>query len=258
MDRFLRTERLLGSERLQLLKEKKVTVIGLGAVGGYVVEGLVRSGISRLRVVDFDRVELSNINRQIYALESTIGEPKVELALKRIKDINPDCEVEGFDLFVHRDTLGQVLDNEPDLVIDAIDSVTPKAEVIATTYQAGLPLISSMGAALRLDPARVKIGDLFRTQGCPLARVMRSRLRKRNIRKGVLCVYSDEVPDFEYIDPENEPSNERVNLPVDGKRGRQRRVLGSLSTVTGIFGLTIANTAIQLLTDHRSYADFLR
>ncbi len=245
MDRFRRTQRLLGEERFQLLQSKIVTVVGLGAVGGYVVEGLVRAGVSHLRLVDFDTIQPSNLNRQILALESTLGRPKAEVARERVLAINSECHVEALQLFAGEDTLDQILYPEPDLLIDAIDSLNPKTQLLHEAYLRKIPTISSMGAALRTDPSCIRSGDLFSSSNCPLAKHLRKRLRRRGVGEGISCIYSIEKIDFDYQMPEEESN---VGETPHSDRGRQRNVLGSLPTITGIFGLTIANQAIMRLS----------
>jgi tRNA A37 threonylcarbamoyladenosine dehydratase len=245
MDRFIRTERLLGEERFQLLQSKMVTVVGLGAVGGYVVEGLVRAGVNRLRLVDYDTIQPSNLNRQIFALETTLGRAKAEIARERVLSINSECRVEALQLFAGDDTLGQILEPEPDLLIDAIDSLNPKTQLLHQAYLRKIPTISSMGAALHTDPTFIRSGDLFSSSNCPLAKHLRKRLRRRGVGKGISCVYSIEKIDFDYQLPEEETN---VGDTPYADRGRQRNVLGSLPTITGIFGLTIANQAIIRLS----------
>ena len=245
MDRFIRTERLLGAERFKLLQSKMVTVVGLGAVGGFVVEGLVRAGVNNLRIVDFDTIQPSNLNRQILALESTLGKPKAEVAKERVLAINSDCHIEALQIFAGEDTLDQILDPKPDLLIDAIDSLNPKAQLLHGAYVREIPTISSMGAALRTDPTFIRSGDLFSTSNCPLAKHLRKRLRRRDVGKGIFCVYSTEKIDFDYQQEEDEKN---VGDTPYSDRGRQRNVLGSLPTITGIFGLTIANHAIMQLS----------
>ncbi|MGB3209357.1 MAG: tRNA threonylcarbamoyladenosine dehydratase [Desulforhopalus sp.] len=245
MDRFIRTLRLLGEERFQLLQSKTVTVVGLGAVGGYVVEGLVRAGISHLRVVDFDTIQPSNLNRQILALETTLGRQKAEVARERVLAINSDCHIEALHIFAGDDTLDQILDPQPDLLIDAIDSLNPKTQLLHEAYLRRIPIISSMGAALRSDPTLIRSGDLFTSSNCPLAKHLRKRLRRRGVEEGISCVYSIEKIDFSYQLPEEET---KAGETPYADRGRQRNVLGSLPTITGIFGLTIANQAIMELS----------
>ena len=226
-----------------------VTVVGLGAVGGYAVEGLARAGIGHLRLVDFDRIRLHNINRQIIALEETIGLKKTEVLAARVNAINPDCRVEPLDLFADANTAPEILTPSPQLLIDAIDSLNPKFELLAAAHERGIPVISSMGAALRTDPSHIKVAGILDTKNCPLARRLRKKLRHHGMGENISCVYSDEPVHFDYQDPESEPDDETV---AGYERGRQRRVLGSLPTITGIFGLMIANLAIQKISGYRS------
>jgi tRNA A37 threonylcarbamoyladenosine dehydratase len=235
-EQFLRTERLLGSDAVEALHEKTVTLVGLGAVGGYALEGLARLGVGHFRLVDFDTVSVTNINRQILATWDTVGQKKSVIAEQRVKSINPGCAVETFDLFLDKDNLSTVIDRKSDLTIDAIDSLSAKCDLLAYAYAHQYPIISSMGAALRKDPSRIKTGDLMETTGCPLARQVRQNLRKRGIGKGISVVYSDEEVNFTYKEVREDP---------DAENGR--RVLGSLVTITGIFGLTLAQLALMRL-----------
>ena len=244
MDRFARTRKLLGDERFARLQRARVTVVGIGAVGGHVVEVLARAGIGHLRLVDYDTVQPTNINRQIIALESTLGQPKVEAARRRIGDINPDCLVEALQLFAAEDTREAILSPAPDLLIDAIDSLNPKTQLLAEAYRRKIPTLSSMGAALRTDPSKVACGDLFDTSKCPLAKHLRKRLRRQGIGRGIQVVYSTESIDFDYQLPQDEL---QVGATPYADRGRKRNVLGSLPTLTGIFGLVLANQAILML-----------
>ncbi len=244
-ERFLRISRLLGDDIVESLHRKSVVIVGMGAVGGYALEALVRSGIGRLRLVDFDTVSITNLNRQLLALESTIGRSKVEVARERALDINPDIEVETMNLFAHEQTLPQILDGAPDLVIDAIDSLNPKCALLQGTYNRGIPIISSMGAALRREPALVRTGDLMDTWGCPLAKQVRTNLRKRGVGRGIEVVFSPELVRYTYRDPEQEEHADFNEQIID--RGRRRNVLGSLPTITGIFGLTLAHLALDRL-----------
>lgn len=247
MERFRRIIQLVGDERFAQLQSSFVTIVGLGAVGGHAMEGLARAGIGRLRLVDFDNIQPSNINRQILALESNLGRPKVEVARERILAINPKCEVEILEIFAADETMEQILSPPPDLLIDAIDSLNPKIQLLTAAHQAGIKIISSMGAALRTDPTKIQYGDIFESRNCPLAKHVRKRLRRRNIEGGISCVFSTEKVDFDYQPPEQED-----NATPHASRGRQRNVLGSLPTLTGIFGLYIANQAILQLTQHTS------
>lgn len=236
---------MLGDQRFARLQKSRVTVVGLGAVGGYVVEGLARAGICHLQLVDYDTIQPTNLNRQILALESTLGQPKAEAAYNRVLQINPQCQVQALPIFADEETLGTILDPVPDLLIDAIDSLNPKIQLLAGAYERRIPTLSSMGAALRTDPTRIRIADIFDTDNCPLARFVRKRLRRRGIGRGISCVYSNEKVDFDYSQTNDE---EKVGETPHADRGRQRNVLGSLPTVTGIFGLILANEAIMRLT----------
>jgi tRNA A37 threonylcarbamoyladenosine dehydratase len=243
MERFTRIRLFLGEERFQKLQASSVTVVGLGAVGGYVVEGLARAGITRFRLIDFDTVQPSDINRQILALESTIDRPKVEAARERLLDINASCDVEALQIFAGEETMEDILTPAPDLLIDAIDSLNPKVQLLTAAYHRRIPLLSSMGAALRTDPAKIQFGDLFSTRKCPLARRLRKRLRHNGIEQGIECIYSTEDVDFTYRPPERDGDS----ASPYSDRGRARRTLGSLPTLTGIFGLCLANRAILRL-----------
>jgi len=226
-----------------------VTIVGLGAVGGYVVEGLVRAGVNHFRIVDFDTVQPTNLNRQIIALEATLGQPKALATRDRVLTINSECRVEAMQLFAGDETLEQILSPRPDLLIDAIDSLNPKAQLLHGAFIKKIPVISSMGAALRTDPTLIRSGDLFDTRSCPLARHLRKRLRKRGVGTGITCVYSTEKIDFDYSLQQKEDVEETtIGETPFSERGRKRNVLGSLPTITGIFGLTIANLAILRLS----------
>jgi len=233
---------LLGEAGFDLLSRSHVAVVGLGAVGGYAVEGLARAGLGRLTLVDFDIVQPTNINRQIVALESTMGRPKAEAARERVLDINPACRVEALQLFVDSETVNEILKRSPDVIIDAIDSLNPKIQLLKACHLSGIPTFSSMGAALRSDARAIRIGDLASSNHCPLAKRVRKRLRRENIESGITCVYSVEPVDFDYTQRVDE---KLVETGTD--RGRARNVLGSLPTITAIFGLTLANEVIKTI-----------
>lgn len=239
-----RTRALLGAEAVERLARARVYVIGAGAVGSYAIEGLARAGVGMIRVVDFDAVRESNLNRQLLALHSTLGRNKAELAAERVLDINPAARVEAEVAFAHADTLPRLLSGEPDLVVDAVDSLNPKVEIIAAAAGMGVPVFSSLGAATRMNASAVRFGPLFAAKGCPLGRLVRKRLRRRGVREGDLwCVFSEEPrnPDAVF---EPEPDGD----VDDFIRGRRRTILGSLSTMTGIFGLRLAHEAVLRLS----------
>jgi len=244
---FARLEQLLGKAAVDRLKNSRVAVFGLGAVGSFVVEALARSGIGYLRLVDFDRVDASNINRQIFALHSTLGLEKAAVARTRVLDINPDCEVDLHTSFVNADSLSRFLSPDLDMVVDAIDGLNAKVSLIFEAKQMGLNLISSMGAAGRTDVSMIRTGDLFDTEVCPLARMVRRRLRRRGLSNGVPCVYSIEPPlnkepfeDKDAVDPLEQGH-------VEEGHGRPRPPIGSVAWIPGCFGLTIAGLAAKTL-----------
>lgn len=200
-ERFLRTSLLLGEDGLRRLQNSSVMIVGLGAVGGYALEAVARAGVGHLILVDFDRFELTNVNRQILALTSSVGRKKTDVARERVAEINPACRVETFDMFVNADTLPQLLNLKADYVIDAIDALNPKCCLIEALYQDGIPFISSMGAALRSDPACVRCGRLSDTRNCSLSKFVRKRLRKRGIDlRKINCVF----PTSRYLCPQGQ------------------------------------------------------
>ena len=243
---FTRTELMIGSDALKKLHNSYVVIVGLGAVGGYALEGLARAGVGKIKLVDFDQVGISNINRQLLATHSTIGKSKVTLAKNRVEDIFPGCNVEACEQFFHADTADELLANQPDLVIDAIDSLNPKVELLAACDRLNIPVISSMGAALRSDFSKIQFGKLKKTVNCPLARLVRKYLKKRKVSLNIPCVFSTEMV-HEKTDQSILPKDQSEDNAYD--RGRKRQTLGSLPTITGIFGLLIANEAIKKLAN---------
>ena len=191
--RYQSTEKLIEKSGVDKLKASKVLVFGVGGVGGYTVEALARAGVGRIDVVDGDTVSESNINRQIIALSSTIGEPKVEVIKKRIKDINPETEVNAINLFYLPENENQIDFGIYDYVIDAVDTVSAKISIILKANEADIPVISAMGAGNKLDATKFEITDIYKTEGCPLARVMRKELKSRGV-KHLNVVYSKEAP----------------------------------------------------------------
>lgn len=192
-EQFSRTAQLLGNENVEKLFDKHVIVFGVGGVGGYVVEALSRSGIGKISIVDNDVVNESNINRQIIALHSTVGMQKVEVLKNRILDINPECQVFVYNQFFLPENSNDFDFSIYDYVVDAVDTVTAKIEIIKKSKESNVPVISSMGTGNKLNPMGFKVSDISKTKVCPLARVMRNELKKRGISK-VKCVYSEENP----------------------------------------------------------------
>jgi tRNA A37 threonylcarbamoyladenosine dehydratase len=239
MNRFSRTELLLGTAACARLRKARVAIFGLGAVGAYALEALARSGVGFFRLIDFDIIRDTNFNRQLLALSATLGMRKVDAAAQRAHEINPAAEIDVRPEFVDAKNAPALLAGQLDVVIDAIDSLSPKVALIHAVKQAGIPLISSMGAATRIDPLAVRAGDIGQVRGCPLARFVRKRLRRLGIHDGVRCIYSVE------------PARSMAQKPPEEKefyeRGRIRRPLGSLSYVTGMFGLTAAAEAMRVL-----------
>ena len=188
-----RTELLIGKEALDKLRESKVVVMGIGGVGSYTVEALARAGVGKLVLVDDDTVCLTNINRQIIATFKTIGRPKVEVARDRILDINPECEVEIHQTFVTEENINEIITDDVDYVVDAIDTVSSKIALVVYCKSKNINIISSMGTGNKMDPTAFKIADISKTKICPLARVIRCELRKRGI-SDVKVLYSEEEP----------------------------------------------------------------
>lgn len=218
-----RTERLIGSAGCERLAAARMLIVGLGGVGGYAAEALARAGVGQLTLVDGDCVSHSNRNRQLLALESTFNQPKTVVMAERIHDINPACRVQLVNQFVPPEQmLALVTSDNFTQVIDAIDSVDSKVALLAAALTSGIPVASSMGAGGRLDPTRLRVTDLMDTQICPLARVVRQHMRRRGFERGVVAVWSDELP---------RPASERV--------------IGSISYLPALFGLTLAGGVIQ-------------
>lgn len=244
---FGRTELVLGTDGMKKLKAARIALFGLGGVGSFVFEALVRSGIGYIQITDFDKVSSSNFNRQLLALHSTEGMQKVEIAKKRAEDINPDIIIDAHADFFHTDTADSLLSDEIDFVIDAIDSVGPKTELLYQCTQRKIPVITSMGASARTDPTLVRMSSLWETAGCPLARTIRRNLRKRGVTENIIAVYSIEVP-LETYDPEEIEDKSIYNF----ERGRKRRILPSMAILPGIIGLMLANHVLLQLSGYKS------
>jgi tRNA A37 threonylcarbamoyladenosine dehydratase len=231
-ERHARTEILLGAAGLQMLRGKKVLLAGLGGVGSFAAEALARSGIGHLVLVDCDVVAASNLNRQLVALESTIGQSKATIMRARIADIDPECRVDAREVFLGHDDMPNLIAEGFDAVVDAIDSLNSKATLVEMAVKAGIPTYSSMGAGGKLDPTQIRSGDLMDSEACGLARMMRKRLRKRGIERGVHAVWSLEAG--------------RPPLPPEPtERGRPRAVNGTISHLPALFGITLAGLVIR-------------
>ena len=231
MNEFSRSEMLLGSEAMEKLGNSRVAVFGVGGVGGYAVEALARSGVGTIDLIDNDTVSLTNINRQIIALHSTIGRYKTEVAKERINDINPAAKVNAYNLFFSAETASSFDFQSYDYIVDAIDTVTGKLELIMQANTAATPIISAMGAGNKLNPAEFEVADIYKTSMCPLAKVMRKELKKRGIKK-LKVVYSKEPP----LTPgECEEKNE----------SSRRQIPGSVAFVPSVAGLIIAGEVIK-------------
>ena len=239
-DQYSRTRLLLGESGIQKLRNARVILFGLGGVGGYTAEALARSGIGHIDLVDDDTVSLTNLNRQMLALHSTIGKYKVDVAADRIRDIDPTIQVRTYKTFFLPETEGQFDFGQYDYVIDAIDTVTGKLALIAKAKEAGVPVISCMGTGNKLDPTAFRVADISKTSGCALARIMRKECGKRGV-KGVKVVFSEELPlePLEIADESPEPQRE----------GSSRRSLpGSTAFVPGAAGLIMAGEVIKDLS----------
>lgn len=231
-NQFSRTELLLGNAALSRLFSAHVAVFGVGGVGGYCTEALARSGIGRLTLVDNDRVSLSNINRQIIALHSTVGRYKTEVMRERIADINPSAAVNTVNMFYLPETADKIDLTQFDYIVDAVDTVSAKIELAVRAERLGVPIISSMGAGNKLSPAGFRVSDIYKTSVCPLARVMRRELRARGV-SALKVVYSEEVPQT----PHNADNIEE-----------KKPVAGSLAFVPSVCGLVIASEVVLTLT----------
>lgn len=226
-ERFSRTRRLLGEQALNKLKKSKVAVFGVGGVGGYCVEALARSGVGTIDLIDADKVVFSNINRQIIALTSTVGQEKTEVAKKRIAEINPDCVVNAYNLFYDEQTQSQFDLSLYDYVVDAIDSVNSKVLLIVNAKKSGTNIISSMGAGNKKCAWAFKVADIYETKVCPLAKIMRKKLKEQGV-KNLKVVYSEEEPIKAELD--------------DEKEGKKQ--VGSLAFVPSVVGLIMAGEVV--------------
>lgn len=244
-------ELLAGKDGLQRLAQASVAVFGIGGVGSYAAEALARAGVGRLTLIDFDDICLTNINRQVHALDGTVGKPKVQVMAERCRAINPDLQVEPIKAFFSAENADELLGRGYDYVLDCIDHITAKLHLIERCKALGLPIIASMGAANKLDPTQITVADLAKTERCRLARIIRKELRKRGINSGVRVVYSTE--EFRPLGDQSAACADNCICPNKGDhlwRCTDRRViLGSSSYIPPLFGLTMAGEVIrELLT----------
>ena len=242
-DQFIRSRLLVGDEPIQRLEQAKVAVFGVGGVGGFCVEALARAGVGTLHLYDDDTVSESNLNRQIAALHSTIGLPKAQVMADRVRDINPACRVEAIPLFYLPQTAHLVDLSQYDYVVDCIDTVAAKLELVTRCQALQVPIISAMGSGNKLDPTAFTVTDISKTQGCPLARVMRKELRRRGVEH-LKVVYSTELPHAPVGEIHQEAPAGTDTRPRTTAR---RDTPGSLSYVPGAAGLVLAGVVIREL-----------
>ena len=233
-NQFTRTEKLIGKENVERIHTKKVAIFGLGGVGSFVMEGLARAGIENFILVDKDEIDITNLNRQIIATHKTIGKPKVEVAQNRILEINPNARVEIFQEFFMPETHG-ILDDTIDYIVDCVDTVTAKIELVVRANEMNIPIMSSMGTGNKLDPTKFEIADIYKTSVCPLAKVMRKELKNRGIKK-LKVIYSKEKPIA--INNSNETNSKKITP-------------GSVSFVPSVAGLIIASEVIKDIIEYK-------
>lgn len=231
-----RTELLLGDEKLARLQNANVLVVGLGGVGGYAAEMLARASIGKMTIVDADKINYSNINRQLIALHSTVGKAKAQVLAERLLDINPQIELKIIEQFLQSEDITKILnESKYDYIVDAIDTLTPKIELIRLALEHSTPIVSSMGAGSKLDPTKIEIADISKTHHCPLAHMLRKRLHKIGIRKGFQAVFSAEPPiegSMILCNEQNKKSN-----------------VGTISYLPPSFGIACASVVIRKLTE---------
>lgn len=233
-----RTELLLGVENLERLRKAHVLVVGLGGVGGYAAEMLCRAGVGRMTIVDGDNVSVSNINRQIIALRSTVGESKAALFKQRFHDINPDCEVTALNVFLRDEEMIRLLEKEKyDYVVDAIDTLSPKVFLLYHAHRLGLPIVSAMGSAGKLDPSKIEVTDVAQSHTCPLAAMVRKKLHKLGVRDGFKVVFSSEKVD--------------ESAMIEDPSQNKRTTVGVISYMPAVFGCYCASTVINDLIERK-------
>lgn len=237
-NQFSRTELLIGKTAVEKLQKSKVAIFGIGGVGSFVVEALVRSGVENFILVDKDIIDITNINRQIIATTKTVGKPKVEIAKKRILEINPNAKVETYQKFFMPETKG-IINETIDYIVDCIDTVTAKIELVVRSNILNIPIISSMGTGNKLDATKFEITDIYKTTVCPLAKVMRKELKNRNIKK-LKVVYSKEEPIKHNIQ-----ENKKQETQEEKQKQIKKQVPASISYVPSVAGLIIAGEVIK-------------
>lgn len=251
--RFHRSERLLGSDTMVGLKATHVMVIGLGGVGSWAAEMLLRTGIGRMSLVDFDKVCVTNTNRQLHATRATVGDYKAEALSERLRVINPAADIEPIVRFYNPESEDDILGRSPDLVLDCIDNLTAKCHLLAKCVERGIPVISSMGAAARIDPTQIRVADLSETRIDPMARAVRKILRQRfQLERGVSTVFSIEEP--KEAQSTETPYDNICVCPGGGSNGlhtcdHRNVILGTVGFVTGAFGMAMAGEAIRHLRE---------
>ena len=245
LNQFSRTQLLLGNKAMATLAKSRVAIFGIGGVGGYTAEALVRSGIGTLDIIDDDKVCLTNLNRQIFATRKTVGQYKVDAAEERLLDINPDLKIIKHRLFYMPDRCEGIDFSQYDYIVDAVDTVTAKLDIVMQAQSVGVPIISSMGAANKLDPSAFEVSDIYSTFICPLAKVMRHELRKRGIKK-LKVVYSKEKPIVPIEDMSISCKENCICPPGTVRKCTERRSIpGSTAFVPPTVGLIIAGVVIQ-------------
>ncbi len=241
LHQFSRNELAIGKEGLKRLSESTVAVLGIGGVGSFAVEALARSGVGRLILIDKDDIDITNVNRQIHALLSTVGRPKVEVMKERIADINRACEVIALKMFYTEETYEQIFSYDIDYVIDASDTISYKIHLMKQCLERNIPIISSMGAANKMDPTRFRIADISKTHTDPIAKVIRTKLRKEGIKKGITVVFSDESPIVIREDVRKEVGNDEATIR------KAKMPPSSNAFVPSVAGLIMAAHVIQQL-----------
>lgn len=244
LHQFSRNELAIGKDGLDIMKGSTVAVLGIGGVGSFAAEALARSGVGRLVLVDKDTVDITNVNRQVIALLSTVGQPKAELMKERIRDINPDCEVIALKMFYTEETYEQFFSYGLDFVVDASDTIMYKIHLMKECLKRNIPIISSMGAANKMDPTRFQIADIAKTHTDPIAKVIRTKLRKEGIRKGIPVVFSDESPIVIREDVRKVVGNDQAEIR------KAKMPPSSNAFVPSVAGLIMASYVVrQLLAD---------